>query len=120
LVCGCFQSAHDIFALVTKKFKAWLTTKACCYWYVWSNRSYSQTLTKNLTKLLDKYGLTKKILAYVKDEASNLNVVTILRYVMSCECLGLEESFQSSYFGHTFPKVCEYVTTYDFFFQNFK
>jgi hypothetical protein len=36
-----------------------------------------QNLTTNLTKLLDQYGLRKKIIAYVKDERSNLTIMTI-------------------------------------------
>jgi hypothetical protein len=46
-----------------------------------------------LTKLLDQYGLRNKIIANVKDEGSNLNIVTIaLKYVVKCEVLGLIES----------------------------
>jgi hypothetical protein len=37
----------------------------------------SQTLVKSLIKLLDKYGLRKKIIAYVKDKGSNINVMII-------------------------------------------
>jgi hypothetical protein len=36
-----------------------------------------QTLTKNLTKLLDNYALKRKIIAYVNNEGSNLNTMTI-------------------------------------------
>jgi hypothetical protein len=44
--------------------------------------------------LLDKYGLRKKIIAFVKDEGSNLNAMTVaLKVVVNCEFLGLEESF---------------------------
>ncbi len=32
-----------------------------------------QALVKNLIELLDAYGLINKIIAYVKDEGSNLN-----------------------------------------------
>ncbi len=54
----------------------------------------SQTLARSLTMLLDKYGLRKKIIAYVKDEGSNLNAMTVaLKVVVNCEFLGLEESF---------------------------
>jgi len=35
-----------------------------------------QALVKSLTKLLDKYGLRKKIILYIKDEGSNLNAMT--------------------------------------------
>ncbi len=54
----------------------------------------SQTLARSLTMLLDKYGLRKKIIAFVKDEGSNLNAMTVaLKVVVNCEFLGLEESF---------------------------
>jgi hypothetical protein len=36
----------------------------------------------------------KKIVAYVKDEGSNFNIVTIaLKSIVSCDVFGLEESF---------------------------
>jgi hypothetical protein len=45
-------------------------------------------------ELLDKYGLRKKIIAYVKDERSNLNVMTItLKVIVICVSFGLKESF---------------------------
>jgi hypothetical protein len=46
-----------------------------------------------LTKLLDKYGLKKKINTYVKDDGSNLNAMTVALKVVNCEFFGLEESF---------------------------
>jgi hypothetical protein len=53
-----------------------------------------QALAKSLIKLLDKCGLRKKIIAYVKDEGFNLNAMTIaLKFVVSCQFLGLENSF---------------------------
>jgi hypothetical protein len=65
-----------------------------------------QALANNLTKLFDQYGLRNKIIAYVKDEGSNLNTMTIvLKFVVKCEILGLDESFQGVCFGHVFfPK----------------
>jgi len=38
--------------------------------------SFSQTLAKNLIELLGEYNLKDKIIAYVKDEGSNLNTMT--------------------------------------------
>ncbi len=59
-----------------------------------------------MIELLDEYGSKKIIFAYVKDEGSNMNIMTIIfKFIMSRECLGLEESFQGSYFGHGFSKV---------------
>jgi hypothetical protein len=57
-------------------------------------KTIDQALARSLTKLLDKYGLRKNIIAYVKDEGSNINVMTIaLKVVVNCEYFGLEESF---------------------------
>jgi len=52
-----------------------------------------------------------EIIAYVKDEGSNLNTMTIaLKSIISCDMLGLEENFQCNCFGHAFFKACQYVT----------
>ncbi len=64
-------------------------------------------LARNLIELLDAYGLRNKIIAYVKDEGSNLNTLNnVLKSIVKCETLGLEETFQGTYFGHVFSKVC--------------
>jgi hypothetical protein len=57
---------------------------------------------------LDKYGLRKKIIAYVKNEGSNLHVMMIiaLKAIVNYEYLGLEKSFQGTCFGHAFSKAC--------------
>jgi hypothetical protein len=65
-----------------------------------------------LTKLLNIYALRRKIIAYVKDEGSNLNTTTItLKSIISCDMLGLEESFQAICFQHAFSKACQYAIT---------
>jgi hypothetical protein len=70
----------------------------------------TQGLVRNLIKLLDEYGLRKK-LTYVKDEGSIFNVRKIvLKSIVVCERLGLEENFQGFYFDHAFFKACQYVT----------
>ncbi len=51
-------------------------------------------LVRNLIELLDACDLRNKIIAYVKDEGSNLNTLTnALNFVVKCETLGLEKSF---------------------------
>jgi hypothetical protein len=43
-------------------------------------------LAKDLIDLLNKYDLMKKIIAYVKDEIFNLNIMTpTLKFVVSCD-----------------------------------
>ncbi len=59
-----------------------------------ATKTIRQTLTNNLTKLFDQYGLRNKIIANVKDEGSNLNTMTItLKSIVKCEVLGLDENF---------------------------
>jgi hypothetical protein len=57
-------------------------------------KTIGQTLANNLTKLLDQYRIKKKIIAYVKDEGSNLcNMTIALKSIVKCEVLGLDEFF---------------------------
>jgi hypothetical protein len=59
---------------------------------------------------LEKYGLKKKIITYVKNDWSNFNAMTIeLKAIVNYESLGLEERFQSICFGHAFSKACQYA-----------
>ncbi len=43
-----------------------------------------------------------------------------LKYVVCCETLGFEESFQGSYLGHAFFKACQYGTTMEKMCKHFK
>jgi len=66
-----------------------------------------QPLVRSLINLLDKYGLRKKIIVYVKDEGFNINAMTItLKCIINYQSLGLKENFQRTYFEHTFSKAC--------------
>ncbi len=66
-------------------------------------KTTSQTLATNLTKLLDQYRLKKQIIAYVKDEGSNLITMTsTLKLLVKHEVLGLNESFRVASFCHVF------------------
>jgi hypothetical protein len=68
-----------------------------------------QTLIVNLNNLLDYFGLRKKIITFVKDEGVNLNVMTSTpRFIMSCDILRLEKSFNGSCFRDIFSKACQY------------
>ncbi len=80
-----------------------------------------QALAKRLTKLLDKYGLKKKIIVYVKDEGSNFNAMTgELKFVINCESLELKESVYGACFGHAFSKACQYGTAKEKVCRNLK
>ncbi len=63
-------------------------------------KTIGQTLATNLIELFDQYGLRNKIIAYAKDEWSNLiTMITTLKSNVKCEVLGLDESFQRTCFG---------------------
>ncbi len=47
----------------------------------------------------------------MKNGGYNLNVMTyVLKYVVNCERLGLQESLNDTSFGHVFSKACQYAT----------
>jgi hypothetical protein len=49
----------------------------------------------------------KNHFAYMKDERPNLNIMIIaFKFVVNCDILGVEESFQKKWFGHAFCKAC--------------
>jgi len=103
---------HDVFALMINIFLIvdW-PPKHITFSFFEPTNINGQTLAKSLTKLLDNYALRRKNIAYVKDKGSNLNTMTtILKSIVGCDMLDLEESFQGIYFGHAFSKACQYVT----------
>ncbi len=68
-------------------------------------------MAKNLIELLQKYNLRKNIITYMKNKGFNLNIKAIaLKVVVSCDILGLEESYQGACFGHAFSKAYQYAT----------
>jgi hypothetical protein len=76
--------------------------------------NHKKTLAKNLIELLENYNLSKNIIVYVKDEKFNLNIMTFAwKIVVSCDILGLEESYQGICFGHAFSRACQYVIAND-------
>jgi hypothetical protein len=61
---------------------------------------------------LYSFGLRKKIIAFVKNEGTNWNVmISTLMSDVSYDIMGLEETFNGSCFGHVFSKACYYGTT---------
>jgi hypothetical protein len=73
--------------------------------------TFGHTFSKDLTKLLGKYDLTKKSWLMLKLK-NNLNTMTIaLKSIISCDVLGLTKSFHGSYFGHAFFEACKYAST---------
>jgi len=62
--------------------------------------------------MFKKFGLTSKILCYVKNKSPNMgNITTIFKYIISCETLNyLHVSFNGSCFGHAMNKTIQYAT----------
>ncbi len=84
-----FKGSHDIFALVINLLGFDWQPKLVTIGLFETTKIMGQTLVNNLTKLLDQYGLRNKSIAYVNDEGSNLNTMTIaLKFVMKCEVFG--------------------------------
>lgn len=66
------------------------------------------TMVPKLQELLDKFSLTKKKIAYIKDEMSNLQPFTnALTCIISYNNLALLEPFNGSCLGHAISKVCQ-------------
>jgi hypothetical protein len=54
--------------------------------------------------------LTKKTLAYVKNENANLNIMTTtLKLIVSREVLGVMKNFKGTCFGHVFFNAYQYM-----------
>jgi len=63
-----------------------------------------------LKELLNKFSLTKKIVAYVKNVWSNLQTcANALTSIVSCNTSALLEPLDVSFFWHALSKVCQYV-----------
>jgi hypothetical protein len=64
---------------------------------------------KTIETLLEKFGLTSKVLCYVKDINSSSMTAT-LKSMISCEALNLLQPFDGTCFGHAMSKVDQYAT----------
>jgi hypothetical protein len=100
------KDANDIFDLVINFLNENWQLKKVTIGLFETIETIGQALVRNLRKLLDSYGLSKKIIVYVKDEGANLNSMTkTFKFVVNCEVLGLGESFNGTCFVHAFSKT---------------
>jgi hypothetical protein len=100
-----FKGGHGIFALW---LLFWDFTNLVNIGLFETIEITGQTLANNLIGLFDQYELRRKIIVYVKNGRSNLNIITIvLKSIMKCEGLNLDENFQRTCFGHVFLKACQ-------------
>jgi hypothetical protein len=76
-----------------------------------ANDTSGFAMVMKLKHILDKFALTHKIVAYVKDKGFNLRTcVQALKVVVSCGHLNTTEPFDGYCFGHVLLKVCQYAT----------
>ncbi len=76
-----------------------------------ANDTIGQRLAKQLKAMLEKFGLTSKVLCYVKDEGTNLtSMIIALKSVISCEAFNLLVPFDGACFGHAMSKASQYTT----------
>ncbi len=79
-----------------------------------ANDTTGQRLAKQLKAMFKKFGLTSKVLCYVKDGGTNLASMTIaLKSIISCEALSLLVPFDGACFGHAMNKAIQYTTNDD-------
>jgi hypothetical protein len=79
------------------------------------------SLGQQVDKIIWAIWTKKKIIAYVKNEGSNLNIVTIAsKSIVKCEVLTLDESFQGTCFIHSFSQACENHVTNEKVYRNFR
>jgi hypothetical protein len=71
------KGAHDIFTFVINFLGFDWQLKKVTIGLFEAIETIGHTLANNLTKLIDQYGLINKIIAYVNNEGSNLNIMTI-------------------------------------------
>jgi hypothetical protein len=108
------KGGNNIFALVIQFLRVDLQPKHITFGFFEATNTNGQALAINLTELLNIYGLKRKIV--VEDEGSNLNImIAILKSIISCDVLGLEESFQGTCFGHVFLKCANMQQWMNFF-----
>jgi hypothetical protein len=99
------KGTYEIFDLVINFVNENWQLKKVTIGFFEAIKTIGQALVRNLRKLLDSYGVRKKIIVYVKDERANLNfMTTTFKFVVNCEILGLEESFNGICFSHAFSK----------------
>jgi hypothetical protein len=67
-----------------------------------------------LESLLSKFKLVHHVIAFVKDEGSNLtSMASALCSIIDCQHLRLLKVYEGTCFGHVMSKACQYATNDD-------
>ncbi len=108
------KGQQNIFVVVIKFLFAYWKTRHVMIGLFEADDIIGARLAKQLKVLLEKLGLTSKVLCYVKNKGTNLETMTIaLKSTISCEALNLPIRFVGTCFGHALSKTSQYSTKND-------
>jgi hypothetical protein len=106
------KGAHNVFVVVVTFLSTSWESKYVMIGLFEAKVTSGVTLVVKFKQNFNKFGFTQKILAYVKDEGSNLaTCVQVLKVVVSCVNVDTTKPFDGYCFGHMLSKVCQYVTS---------
>jgi hypothetical protein len=98
-----WKEAHVIFVLIIKILGVNWQPKHITIRIFETTHIIWHALVTSLINLLNKHGIRKKILVYVKVDRFNRNAMTnALKSIMSCETLSLEENFEGIFGPYSF------------------
>jgi hypothetical protein len=78
-------------------------------------------MTLRLQVLLDIFGILHQVIAFVKDEGTNLcAMATTLHSIVDCEPLKILKVYEGTCFGHVMSKAHQYATNDELLFFGLK
>lgn len=101
-----FQCEFNTLCLVINLMdEEWLPWHVMVDIFEVANTSW-MAFAKVVKRLLSKFGLTNRVLTYVKDEIINLSTLAIApKFVMKCKLLKIDEPYFFTCFEHVMSKV---------------
>jgi hypothetical protein len=108
------RAGYDTFAVVVNFVdKSWVPQHVTMGLFG-APKTSGFALTEVVKPLLEQFKLQNKVIAYVKDEGSNLRTLErALTDSISCATIGLKQPYSRVCFGHVISKACQYATTED-------
>jgi hypothetical protein len=103
------KGALDIFTLVIKFLTSYSKLKHVTIGLFEANGITIINFGGQLQTLFEEYKLTNKIIFYVKNESTNMFIMTnLLKQIVSCEKLEILAPFERVCFGHALSIACKY------------
>jgi len=91
------KAAYNVFALMINFLNSNWQPKHVIINLFEATKILRQTFGQKFDKIVGQVWFFFKIIAYVKDEGSNLNsMIIVLKSIVSCESFKLEETFQGT------------------------